>query len=43
MTSNKHVDLRKIENSGTAIFKELLFFLNKINIFEIKNRKFWAK
>ena len=40
MASNKHFDLRKIENSGTAIFKEHLFFLNKkSNVFEIKNSK----
>ena len=30
MASNKHVDLRKIENSGTAVFKKQLFSLNKI-------------
>ena len=36
MASNKHVDLGKIENSGTAVFKEHLFFLNKIsNVFEM--------
>ena len=29
MASNKHFDLRKIENSGTAIFKNTSFFLNK--------------
>ena len=37
MASNKHFDLRKKENSGIAIFKEHLFFLNKkLNAFEIK-------
>ena len=41
MVSNKRVDLRKIENSGIAIFKEHLFFLNKkSNVFEIKIESF---
>ena len=40
MASNKHFDLRKIENTGTAIFKEHLFFLNKnSNVFETKKSK----
>ena len=44
MTSNKHVDFRKIESSGTAVFKKHLFFLNKkSNAFEVKLPKFWAK
>ena len=31
--------MRKIENSGTAIFREHLFFLNyKSNVFEITNQ-----
>ena len=33
MASKKHISLRKIENSGTAIFKEYLFFLNKNRMF----------
>ena len=37
MAGSKHVDLRKIGNSGTAIFKKHLVFLNKKwNDFEIK-------
>ena len=44
MASNKHVELRKIENSGTAILKEHLFFvIEKLSVFEKKNLKFWAK
>ena len=44
MASNKLFDLRKIKNSGTTIFKEYLFFLDKkTDVFEIKNRKFWVK
>ena len=39
MTGNKQFDLRKIEYSGTAFFKEDLLFLNKkSNAFEIKNQ-----
>ena len=31
-------------NSGAATFKEQLFFLNEnLNVYEMKNRKFWAK
>ena len=33
MASNKHVVLEKIENSGTAIFKEHLFFWTKYRTF----------
>ena len=41
---HKHINLRNIESSGVAIFKEHLFFLDKeLNVIEIKNRKFWAK
>ena len=29
MASNKHVELRKTENLGTAILKKQRFFLNK--------------
>ena len=39
MTGNKQFDLRKIEYSGTAFFKEdLLFLKKKSNAFEIKNQ-----
>ena len=31
MVSNKRIDFTKIEISGTATFKEQLFFLNKKN------------
>ena len=39
MVSNKRIDFTKIEISGTATFKEQLFFPNKkkLNVFEIKN------
>ena len=40
MTINKHVDLRKAEKSETTIFK---LHLEKLNTFETKNGKFWAK
>ena len=44
MTNKKQVDLGKVENSGTAIFKKHLLSLNKkSNVFEIKNWKVLAK
>ena len=37
MASSKHVDLRKMEKSERAIFREYLIFLNKkSSVFKIK-------
>ena len=43
MASNKNVDLGKIENLGTTMFKEHLFFLNKKSNVFVTNQKFWIK